>query len=227
MLRLPLWQSSRLVHLGNGIDLSRFSRGESVAHDRAQIRSEIGAEPTSAVVGIVGRLEAIKGYSEFFEAAKALHGRALFVSVGESGGFRDLKREELAAARDSGVRFLGQRSDVDRVYAAMDLFVLPSYREGIPRAAMEAAAMSLPIVTTDVRGNREVVTDGVNGRLVPPKDPRALAVAIGSLLASPEIRLRMGEASRLRAIREFDERRVVGRLIERYALLAKAKGLAF
>src|SRR5207344_1895044 len=104
-----------------------------------------------------------------------------------------------------GVRFLGRRNDVERLYRGMDIYVLASYREGFPRSAMEAAAMRLPIVATDVRGCREVVDAGVTGVLVPARDSRALADAIGALAVDPERRVRMGAAGREKALREFDQ----------------------
>lgn len=120
---------------------------------------------------------------------------------------------------------LGMRTDVDRLYAAMDLFVLPSHREGFPRAAMEAAAMGLPIVATDIRGCREVVEAGSNGTLVPVRDPDALAAAIAEIGEDAEVRRRMGAASRERARRLFDERRVVHTVFSTYHGVALRKGI--
>src|SRR5205085_5050402 len=104
-----------------------------------------------------------------------------------------------AAARDANITFLGSRTDVDEWYAAMDLYVLASYREGFPRSAMEAAAMGLPIVATDIRGCRQVVTDGETGLLVPAHQSAPLAAAIRRLAAAPELRARMGRAGARKA----------------------------
>ncbi len=131
----------------------------------------------------------------------------------------------LERARGLGVRFLGQRDDVDALYAAMDLFVLPSHREGYPRAAMEAAAMGLPIVATDVRGCREVVDAGVNGLLVEARNPLALAGALRQLVDDPALRRAMGRASRTRALDHFDERDVVRIVLDTYRSVAARKGL--
>src|SRR5207248_1392934 len=118
-------------------------------------------------------------------------------------------QERQRAGRDAGVTFLGLRHDVERIYAAMDVYVLASHREGFPRSAMEAAAMALPVVATDIRGCRQVVDDGVTGRLVPSRDASALAKAISELAADPRMRKRMGEGGRAKAIREFDQQRVI------------------
>ena len=95
--------------------------------------------------------------------------------------------------------FAGWRNDLPDMLAAMDLFVLPSWREGVPRSAIEAAAMGLPLVLTDIRGCREIVRDGQEGLLVPPRDPGRLAEAIGALVREPEERARMGKAAHARA----------------------------
>ena len=100
----------------------------------------------------------------------------------------------------------------------MDMFGLPSHREGFPRAAMEAAAMGLPVVATDIRGCRQVVDDGVNGWLVPVRDAMALAAAIGRL-ADVSQRHAMGAASRAKAEAEFNERRVVAMVLDTYETL--------
>jgi ribosomal protein S18 acetylase RimI-like enzyme len=116
------------------------------------------------------------------------------------------------------------RDDVDVLYRGMDLFVLPSYREGFPRAAMEAAASGLPLIVTDIRGCREVVDDGGNGLLVPVRDPEALRTAIVKLGDDAELRQRMAEAGRVKAIEEFDERRIVDRVIESQVRALREKG---
>ena len=115
------------------------------------------------------------------------------------------------------------RDDVEDLYAAMDLYVLASYREGFPRSAMEAAAMGLPLVVTDIRGCRQVVDDGVNGRLVPVRDAPALADAIAALGGDADARRRMGAASIEKARREFDQQRVIDITLEVYQQLIDAR----
>ena len=92
--------------------------------------------------------------------------------------------------------FTGWRDDVAELMSVMDVFALPSWREGMPRSAIEAAASGLPLVLTDIRGCREVVRDGVEGLLVPVRDPEALADAITRLLEDSGLRSRMGAAAR-------------------------------
>jgi glycosyltransferase involved in cell wall biosynthesis len=128
-------------------------------------------------------------------------------------------------ARADDVIFLGQRDDVEDLYRAMDLFVLPSHREGFPRAAMEAAASGLPIVTTDVRGCRQVVEDGLNGLLVPARDPDALGAAIARF-ADPHLRAAMGAAAVEVARERFDERTCVQIVLDTYRDVARRKGIS-
>ena len=104
---------------------------------------------------------------------------------------------------------MGEVADVRPVLAAADIVVLPSYREGTPRSLLEAAAMGKPIVTTDVPGCREVVTDGVTGILVPARDAGALAEAVVYLISHPEAREQMGIAGRKRITERFNEQIVL------------------
>ncbi len=121
---------------------------------------------------------------------------------------------------------LGMRHDIEDMYSAFDMLVLPSHREGFPRAAMEAAAMGLALVATDIRGCRQVVTHGENGFLVPVKDPPALADAIAKLGEDDGLRVRMGKASFARARSQFDEQRVVQIVMDTYRRTAREKGLS-
>ncbi len=163
-LRVP---ADRLHLLGNGIDLERFAPGPKAQAARRRIRAELGVDDATVVVGAVGRLVWEKGYGELFAAAGQLRRRCPEVTVVVAGPSEPEKADgigpaALAAAESSGVRFLGHRSDVEDLYAACDMYVLASYREGFPRSAMEAAAMGLPVVATDIRGCRQVVEHGVD-----------------------------------------------------------------
>jgi len=121
------------------------------------------------------------------------------------------------------MQFLGMRDDIPELMAAMDIVVLASYAEGIPRVLMEAAAMGRPAVGTDVRGTREVILDGETGYLVPVRDASALANAISRLAAEPVRRRRMGEVARRRAETYFDERFYFWRTDHEYRRLTESK----
>lgn len=225
--RLRIVPRGRARLLGNGIDLSRFDPTDT-SETRARIRSEFGVDESDVVVGTVGRLVAEKGFLELFQAVERVGPGFVFVVVGpvDSDKPDSLPAEIVERARAVGVRFLGMRTDMEDIYAGLDLFVLPSHREGFPRAAMEAAAMALPVIATDIRGCRQVVTDGVNGRLVPVGDPGSLADAIRSVGSDREAMAAMSAASRRVALGEFDERRVVDIVMGTYRDALAAKGLA-
>lgn len=220
----------RLHHLGNGIDLTRFDP-KGVSEPRRQVlRTEMGAGPGDVVCGAVGRLVWEKGYRELFTAAALLrekYPQLKFVVVGGSDPEKADAISEAdvdAAAREGGVRFLGHRNDVDELYGAFDLYTLASHREGFPRSAMEAAAMGLPVVATDIRGCRQVVDDGRTGLLVERLNARALTDAIGALVADPDRRIAMGRQARAKATAEFDQQLVIDITLAVYSeLLGRAK----
>jgi glycosyltransferase involved in cell wall biosynthesis len=218
--------NDKITLLGNGIDLEAFDP-ERLGARRAELRAELGATDGDVVCGAVGRLVWEKGYRELFEAAASLrdHGRVKFVVVGGLDPDKDdgVTEQDLhEAAQRADITFLGLRDDVAELYAAMDVYVLASHREGFPRSAMEAAAMGLPVVATNVRGCRQVVDDGVNGRLVTVRDPAALAQAVLELASDHEMRASMGKASIVKARREFDQRHQIEVTLDVYERLAPA-----
>lgn len=175
---------------------------------------------------LAARLLWDKGLSEYVTAARQLRaqGRDLVFLL---AGDRDLGNPAAvpeAVVRewvDEGVlEWLGHVDDMPALLASVDIVVLPSYREGLPRGLIEAAACALPLVTTDVPGCREVVDDGVDGLLVPVRDARALADAIARLHDDPELARRLGHAAREKALALFDERIVIRKTLEVYAELA-------
>jgi glycosyltransferase involved in cell wall biosynthesis len=213
--------SRKLVLLGNGVDLQRF-RPEANERTRREARVNLGIDDDAVVVGTVGRLVWGKGFRELFVAAESLretHPDVVFVVVGGSDPNKAdaISPGELDDARRRGhIVFAGERDDMEHVYPAFDLFALPSHREGFPRSAMEAAASGLPVIATDIRGCRQVVSDGQSGLLVPLHDPARLAAAIEELVVDPALRKQMGTAGRLKAEAEFDERAVVSKTMDAY-----------
>ncbi len=189
-----------------------------------ELRASVGAGPDDVVCGLVGRLVWEKGYREVFTAVESLRDRLPNLRVFVAGPIDDAKadavtRADIEQAERSGIVFLGMRDDVDALYAAMDLYVLASHREGWPRSAMEAAAMGVPVVATDIRGCRQVVQDGVTGLLVPARDAAALARAVETLALDGERRRTMGAAARDKAAAEFDEQRVIAVTLAVYEAL--------
>lgn len=221
-LRVP----ERKLHLlGNGVDLARFDPATVTARERAAQRAALGVADDEVLVGAVGRLVWEKGLAELFEAARTLRReapRARLVVVGPTDGAkadalapRDLER----ISAELGVVFPGERRDIEAVYAALDLYVLASHREGFPRSAMEAAAMGLPVVATDIRGCRQVVDDGTTGRLVPVRDGAALGAALVALVGDADLRRSMGVAARRKAEADFDQERCIELTLDAYRRL--------
>jgi len=226
-VRSRLCTRKKIAYLGNGIDVARFA--PPTAYDRTEKLRQVGLQASDFVVGSVGRLVKEKGFAELFAAAEALAARypqIKFVVIGpretdqddalDPGYMDDLQRRGV-------VRFVNWCEDMTQWYAAMDIFVLPSYREGIPRACMEAAAMMLPVVASDIRGCREVVLNGATGLLVPPRNVPLLMEAIETLHNERNRARQMGEAARQHIVKSFNNKDVCRRLCEFYAQLAGAE----
>jgi glycosyltransferase involved in cell wall biosynthesis len=198
---------------GSGIDLKTF---------------EPTPEPDEPVTVLVpSRLLRDKGIAEFVEAARILKGEgttARFVLVGDApGGNPDsLPQSQLDAWKTEGVvEFWGFRGDMPDVFSRAHIIVLPSYREGFPKALIEAAACGRAVVTTDTPGCRDAIVEGQTGRLVPVRDSAALAAAIRGLIDNKETRRNMGIAGRDLAERKFSIEHVVHRHLDIYLALSR------
>jgi glycosyltransferase involved in cell wall biosynthesis/ribosomal protein S18 acetylase RimI-like enzyme len=221
--RLRLAGKGRTHLLGNGTDLGRFDPALVPPERVAALRRELGLPADALVVGAVGRLVAEKGYRELFAAARTVRRadpRVRFVVVGapDLDKADAIGQDELTRAA-ADVLVTGWRDDVRDLLAVMDVFVLASWREGMPRSAIEAAAMGRPLVLTDIRGCREVARHDREALLVPPRDPDALAGAISRLAADPALRARLGAAARARALERFSEEMVAERVVRHYRAL--------
>ena len=197
---------------GSGVDCVRFAPGESVGRGHAP-----DADTPPFRVLLAARLLWDKGLAEFVDAARRLHGegRAIdFLLAGDPDPGNPAAVPEATVhdwVAEGLLHWLGHVDDMPALFASVDVVVLPSYREGLPKGLIEAGACALPLVTTDVPGCREVVTDGVDGLLVPVRDAGALATAIARLHDDPMLAARLGAAARQRALDEFDERIVIAR----------------
>ena len=194
-----------------GVELERFRNVNS------SLRGELGIGDDEVVVTCVAEFTPTKNHSFLLAAWKEVakrfgHAHLLFVGDGEL-----LEKTRVWAERESlpRVHFLGRREDVPAVLSASDIVVLVSKREGLPRALLEGMAAGKPLVATDVRGNRDLVEDGVNGFLVPLGDVRALAFALEQLIGSKELREKMGRES-LRKVEAYSLERVLQEMEEIY-----------
>lgn len=200
----------RLIR-GAGVDMGRFCPSP---------------EPEGLpLVVLASRLLWDKGVGEFVEAACLLRSQgvqARFVLVGEPDQANPaaVPPAQLAAWRDEGVvECWGRREDMPEVFAGADVVCLPSYREGLPKVLVEAAACGRPIVTTDTPGCREIVRDGENGLLVPVKSVELLAAALRRLIENPDLRLEMGQRGREMAVAGFSVERVNAETLDLYRAL--------
>ncbi len=198
---------------GAGVDCTRYTPRSARADPRDRC----------PCVLLAARLLWEKGIGEYAQAARSLRAqgrrvRFLLAGTPDPGNPDAVPEARLREWVEEGlVEWLGHVGDMRALYASVDVVVLPSYyREGIPTALTEGAACGLPLVTTDMPGCREVVTDGKDGLLIPPRNADALAGAVGRLLDSPELARRLGEAARAKALAVFDERIVIRRTLAVY-----------
>lgn len=190
---------------GNGVDTERFRPARDDARQTA--RADRGIPADALVIGFVGRLTREKGICELERAWRALRQdepRARLLLIGWIEAQDAESREAVAALRaDSRVHLTGPVPDTARLYPAMDVVALPTYREGFPNVALEAAATALPIVATSVPGCVDAVEDGTTGILVPARDAEGLEHALRRYLSDPVLRARHGEAGRRRVMSQF------------------------
>lgn len=231
-IREKICPPARIQYLGNGIDVERFDRDKIDPQRLAEMRRELGLPLAAPVVGFVGRLVAEKGINELLGAAEIIlreHPDARFLLVGPMDHEkRDAVSADLAQRYGVGNAciFTGMRNDMPELYALMDIFVLPSHREGFPRSPMEASATGVPCVVTDVRGCREAVEHNRNGLIVPLGDVRALANSILVLLNDPLRARQLGATGRRIALERFNEQLVFEKVKAEYGRLLPKKGLS-
>lgn len=210
------------IHMG--IDIRRFSP-EKV--DGEGTRKEWGFGADEMVVGTVARLVPDKGLDCLLDAAARVtqrHPRVRFLVVGGGPLHSALEQKARNLGIADRVIFAGVRSDIPQQLAAMDLFVLPTRREGFGVAFAEAMAMGKAVVGSDIGPVREVVASGEHGILLPPGDPERLAEAILTLLTDESLRLAMGAAGRRRVEALYDERRIFAETEAEYQRLLQVKG---
>lgn len=196
---------------GAGVDCRRFRPGTG---------KKLGTEFR---VLLAARLLWDKGLAEYAEAARQLRSEGrevtfLLAGIPDPGNPASVPEATISDWVDEGLlQWLGHVADMPALLRTVDVVVLPSYyREGLPTSLIEAAACGLPLVTTDAPGCREVVTDGVDGLLVPVRDAGALARAIARLQDDAALRVRLGAAARAKALAQFDERIVIERTLAVY-----------
>jgi len=211
MIKENICSLDKIKYLGNGINIERFNSKRFSKEFIDKKKKELGISGFK-VIGIIGRLVKEKGYLELFEAVKDLPETKLLVI----GPEEPKKKDRLDINNRKNVLFLGQRTDVDELYPLFDIFVLPSYREGLPYSIIEASSSSVPVVASDIPACLEAVDNGVTGILVPVKDVVKLKEALTFLLNNPEKAKLMGRNGRRKVGKEFDEKIIFNKLIKEY-----------
>lgn len=228
-LRLALAYPRSRTIFQNGDDLALFTDGGLIAPEKAELIRGSGVDTAlyapspepegTPLVVLPARMLWDKGVGEFVEAARSLKGLARFALVGEGDDHNPAAVPAAVLAEwkvEGAVECWGLRTDMAAVYAAASVVCLPSYREGLPKALMEAAACARALVTTDVPGCREVVRHEETGLLVPARDAGALAGALRRLLSDAALRRALGAKARALAVEAFAEEKVTGRTLAVY-----------
>lgn len=226
-------ESERQRYIGSGFpeELCRtihngVAPGDPVSPEkRRAARVALGVSQDGPVLAQVGRLSAEKGHTILMQALVGL-GRTLPVPrlllAGEGPLGRELERSRDRLGLQGHVTFLGFRRDVGTVLSASDILVLPSLKEVFPMVLLEGMSIGLPIVASRVGGIPELITDGIEGWLVPPGDPEALCAALRSALREEGERAERGEAGRIKARRDFTFSGMVAATVEVYRRVAEA-----
>ena len=212
---------------GPGVDVQRYDPAAVPAAEIQATRQALGLADDAEVLLFAGRMIGDKGVRELVQASRILAQRRpklvlLLVGSPDPGNPTSLSATEIAGFDGPPVRRLQRRENIRALLAIADVFANPSYREGLPRANLEAAAMAVPVVTTDVRGCRETVIDGQTGLLVPARDAVALSVAIETLLDDPDRRRGMGAAGRELVMDRYTAVQVAADLADLYHSLLGA-----
>ncbi|MCI0804978.1 MAG: glycosyltransferase family 4 protein [Chloroflexi bacterium] len=229
-VREKIAREDGVVWISNGVDLEQFVPADA---DPELMRS-LDISEDDMVVGYVGRVDREKGILDLVKAmelASQRLERLVLLVVGDSAAAGDRDQETaqtLAKYTESNnpsfrIVFTGWTDDVKGVMRLMDVFALPSYREGMPRSIIEAMASGKPVIATNIRGCREEVVHGETGLLVPTRDPQVLSDAIVEILTNPSVAKSMGKLGRRRAELFFDERQVLRRQIEVYSKLIRER----
>jgi len=204
----------------SGVNLNDFSTDAIDVKRKEQLRRSLGIEDSAIIISMVARTLWYKGTEEFIKASQIISAthpcvKFLLIGDGEKGNPQSIPREYLESKQFAHLSWLGWRDDVKDILSITDVAVLLSReREGVPKSLLEAMAMSKPIVTTNVPGCKEVVEDGRNGYLVPPKKAENVAEALKKLIIDPSLRSSFGAYSRRKVEIEFDQDLVNKRVLD-------------
>lgn len=220
-----IFSPDKIFYLGRDIDTERFDPKKYPEEFILAKKRELGIASNKKIVGIVARMVAEKGYLELFEAFKKVvlkFPNAVILVIGQHETDKeDAIKPDLAKQYkiENNAMFLGERTDAQELYPVMDVFVLPSHREGLGASILEASAMEKPVIACNIGGCPEAVDDGKTGILVPVKDSKSLAESIIFLLQNPDKAIQMGKEGRKKVLAEFHQEIVFSRMKNKYSAL--------
>jgi len=220
----------RIAYIGNGINTARFHRRQN----RRDCERRAGLRRAHFRVGTVGRLVKGKGFLDLLKAFAGIYAvdpEAELIVIGGNiaQDISPFQEQFMAAVRrlglESALTVTGVTQEVETYLCACDAFVLPSYREGMPRALLEAMSCQLPVIATDIRGCHEIVQHRKNGLLYPPRDVERLAALLHELRRDPALCCALGEQARSTVVGSYDESQYVARQVTQIDRLLNSRSL--
>lgn len=209
-----------------GIDIDYFKRSEAIEYEAKNLRERINIKKGDIVCCFVGRITKQKGVPELLEAFAEIfdkHSNVKLFLLGRMEKHLDaLPKQYLKAIQTHPqIFYFGYQRDIRPYMALTDIFVFPSHREGLPNVVLQAAAMDLPSVVTDISGSNEIVQDGINGKIVPVRDKNALKNAVLFCVNNPKERIQMSEQARKMVMEKYNKKIVLESLKEEYEIWIK------
>lgn len=219
-LAVPIGTREKYKTIRSGFEYDKFNKA-FVQTDEIQnnFRIEFNLNKNAVLIGMISRLEPRKGHTYLIQAAKkiiAIHPESVFVIVGEGYYRNEIQNEIKEYGFEKRFIFTGHRQDIEQVIAAMNIIVLTSLWEGLPRVLVQAALLNKPIVSFEVEGAWEVIENNVNGFIVPSKDTAQFAEKVNYLLENLEDSNRMGKNGRNYVNKQWDKEVMVQQIIEIY-----------
>jgi glycosyltransferase involved in cell wall biosynthesis len=209
--------AEKIVTILNGIDVGSFD-----CTSMQEARQKLGLNAGDTLIGVASRLAPKKGLEHMIQAFKQIHEfhpRARLVLLGEGPSQIELERQAQSTGLGDRIHFVGFRRNVPELLAAFDIIAQPSISEGLSLAILEAIAAGKPVVACDIPGNREIITSGVNGILVQPSDPPALAMAFRFLLDDSPYARKLGKTAQADCRKRFSQDRMVRQTLSLYDAL--------
>jgi len=207
----------KITTILNGIAVDSF--GRTSMHEA---RQKLGLEAGDRLIGVASRLSPKKGVEDIiqaFQQVRGLHPHTRLVLLGEGSSRRELEQQARSTGLADRIHFPGFRRDIPELLPAFDIIVQPSISEGLSLAILEGMAAGKPVVACDIPGNREIITSGVNGILVPPSDPHGMAVALRFLLDNPSCARKLSKTALPDCRKRFSQDRMVRQILGLYDAL--------